>query len=65
MVSGMLSAIQDFARDSFKTETDAALEEFRIGEMQVWIASGAARLSRGRRPRESAARIAHHSRGCD
>ena len=56
MVAGMLSAIQDFARDSFKTGTDASLEEFRIGEMQVWIAPGRhaylAAVIRGNPPRE-------------
>jgi len=56
MVAGMLSAIQDFARDSFKTGDDAALEEFRIGEMQVWIAPGRhaylAAVIRGNPPRE-------------
>ena len=40
MVAGMLSAIQDFARDSFATGEDAALEEFRVGELQVWIVPG-------------------------
>jgi outer membrane protein OmpA-like peptidoglycan-associated protein len=40
MVAGMLSAIQDFARDSFAAGEDSALEEFRVGELQVWIASG-------------------------
>ncbi len=56
MVAGMLSAIQDFARDSFKTGSDEALEEFRIGELQVWIAPGAhaylAAVIRGNPPRE-------------
>ncbi len=40
MVAGMLSAIQDFTRDSFQTGKDEALEEFRVGELQVWIAPG-------------------------
>ena len=40
MVAGMLSAIQDFARDSFATGEDSDLEEFRVGELQVWIAPG-------------------------
>lgn len=40
MVAGMLSAIQDFARDSFATGEDSDLEEFRMGELQVWIAPG-------------------------
>ncbi len=56
MVAGMLSAIQDFSRDSFKTGKDEALEEFRIGELQVWIAPGAhaylAAAIRGNPPRE-------------
>jgi hypothetical protein len=40
MVAGMLSAIQDFARDSFAIGEDSDLEEFRVGELQVWIAPG-------------------------
>jgi outer membrane protein OmpA-like peptidoglycan-associated protein len=56
MVGGMLSAIQDFARDSFATGDDSALEEFRIGELQVWIAPGPqaylAAVIRGNPPRE-------------
>ena len=52
MVAGMLSAIQDFARDSFQTGDDSTLEEFRIGELQVWIASGRFGLSRGGDSRE-------------
>src|SRR5207253_2995506 len=55
MVAGMLSSIQDFARDSFATG-DAALEEFRVGELQVWIAPGPyaylAAVIRGDPPRE-------------
>ncbi len=57
MVAGMLSAIQDFARDSFAVGDDVHdLEEFRIGEMQVWIAPGKqaylAAVIRGNPPRE-------------
>ncbi|MBA3543671.1 MAG: OmpA family protein, partial [Chthoniobacterales bacterium] len=40
MVAGMLSAIQDFTRDSFQTGQDDALEEFRVGDLQVWIVPG-------------------------
>jgi outer membrane protein OmpA-like peptidoglycan-associated protein len=40
MVAGMLSAIRDFARDSFATGEDSDLEEFRMGDLQVWIAPG-------------------------
>ena len=56
MVAGMLSAIQDFVRDSFGTGKDSALEEFRVGELQVWIAAGRyaylAAVIRGNPPRE-------------
>ncbi len=56
MVAGMLSAIQDFARDSFKTGSDEGLDEFRVGELQVWIEPGAhaalAAVIRGNPPRE-------------
>jgi outer membrane protein OmpA-like peptidoglycan-associated protein len=40
MVAGMLSAIQDFARDSFQMGQESTLEEFRVGELQVWISAG-------------------------
>lgn len=40
MVASMLSAIRDFARDSFHTGEESTLDEFRIGELQVWIAPG-------------------------
>jgi outer membrane protein OmpA-like peptidoglycan-associated protein len=40
MVAGMLSAIQDFARDSFASGEDSVLEEFRVGDLQVWIVPG-------------------------
>jgi OOP family OmpA-OmpF porin len=56
MVAGMLSAIQDFVRDSFATGDNSALEEFRVGELQVWIAPGQyaylAAVIRGHPPRE-------------
>ncbi len=56
MMAGMLSAIQDFARDSFQTGQEAALEEFRVGELQVWIAPGRhaylAAVIRGNPPRD-------------
>ncbi len=40
MVAGMLSAIQDFSRNSFQAGADATLEEFRVGDLEVWIAPG-------------------------
>jgi outer membrane protein OmpA-like peptidoglycan-associated protein len=56
MVAGMLSAIQDFVRDSFSAGGDADLEEFRVGELQIWIAPGPyaylAAVIRGDPPRE-------------
>ncbi|MFL6531211.1 MAG: OmpA family protein [Chthoniobacterales bacterium] len=61
MVAGMLSAIQDFARDSFDVGGDSALEEFRVGEMQVWIAPGRhaylAAAIRGTPPRDLRVRL--------
>jgi outer membrane protein OmpA-like peptidoglycan-associated protein len=40
VIGDMLSAIQEFARDSFGVATDSALVEFRAGPLQVWIALG-------------------------
>ena len=56
MIAGTLSAIQDFSRDSFQAGADAALEEFRVGDLEVWIAVGPraclAAVIRGNPPRE-------------
>ena len=61
MVAGMLSAIQDFVRDSFATGDNSALEEFRVGDLQVWIAPGPyaylAAVIRGDPPRELRTRL--------
>lgn len=40
MVSGMLTAIRDFARDSFRVSEDEALDQLRIGDLSVWIEQG-------------------------
>jgi OOP family OmpA-OmpF porin len=40
MVSGMLTAIRDFARDSFGTGTDDTLDTFRVGELAGIIEQG-------------------------
>ena len=40
MVSGMLTAIQDFVQDSFKTGTGDELETLQVGELTVWIEQG-------------------------
>ena len=40
LVSGMLTAIQDFVRDSFGVEKDETLETFRVGDRTVWVEQG-------------------------
>ena len=40
MVSGMLSAIQDFVRDTFQTAQGEALDRLQVGELQVWLEQG-------------------------
>jgi OOP family OmpA-OmpF porin len=40
MVSGMLTAIQDFVQDSFGTEDGGALDTLQVGELAVWIERG-------------------------
>ncbi len=40
VISDMLRAIQEFARDSFGVSAGSALVEFRAGPLQVWIALG-------------------------
>lgn len=40
MVSGMLTAIQDFVGDSFTTRKGEELETLQVGELAVWIEQG-------------------------
>ncbi len=40
MVSGMLTAIQDFVRDSFRGVSKAALDSIDVGDLSVWIERG-------------------------
>lgn len=40
MVSGMLSAIQDFVQQSFDTAKGEQLETLKVGDLNVWIESG-------------------------
>lgn len=40
MVSGMLSAIQDFVRDSFRAQQDEFLDSLQVGELNVWVEEG-------------------------
>ena len=57
LVSGMLTAIQDFVKDSFDTETGDEIETLRIGsDRSVWIEKGdhafIAAVIKGRPPME-------------
>ncbi|HUN61403.1 MAG TPA: OmpA family protein [Candidatus Sulfotelmatobacter sp.] len=40
LVSGMLSAIQDFVRDSFHTEHNQGLNRMSVGDLDVWVEIG-------------------------
>lgn len=40
LVSGMLTAIQDFVHDSFGSKTSDALDLMQVGELTVWIERG-------------------------
>jgi len=40
LVSSMLTAIQDFVRDSFQVGTNDAIDKLRIGDMEVFIEAG-------------------------
>lgn len=40
LVSAMLSAIQDFVRDSFRAPPGEILDRLEIGDLQVWIEEG-------------------------
>ncbi|MCA9422834.1 MAG: hypothetical protein KC592_17580, partial [Nitrospira sp.] len=43
-ISGMLTAIQDFVRDSFQQSQDEGLESLRIGDLTVWIEQGSSAI---------------------
>jgi outer membrane protein OmpA-like peptidoglycan-associated protein len=40
MVSGMLTAIQDFVHDSFDSRAEDQLESLEVGDLSVWIEQG-------------------------
>ena len=40
MVSGMMTAIRDFSKDSFGVQDGAGLDSFRIGDLIVWVEQG-------------------------
>jgi len=56
MVAGMLTAIQDFTRDSFGVAQEEMLETMQVGELTVWVEQGArtllAAVIRGHAPYE-------------
>ncbi|MDT3778511.1 hypothetical protein PJI16_13170 [Nitrospira sp. MA-1] len=43
-ISGMLTAIQDFVRDSFQQGQEEGLESLRIGDLTVWIEQGSSAI---------------------
>jgi len=61
MVSGLLTAIHDFAHDSFDVSADDALDTFTVGEFVVWIERGPhailAAVVRGTAPAELRVRL--------
>lgn len=56
MVSGMLTAIQDFVHDSFNSPAEEQLETLEVGDLTVWIEQGPlailAAVIRGTAPQE-------------
>ena len=56
MVSGMLTAIQDFIRDSFGVDNESEIETIQIGNFTVWVIQGPdlvlAAVIRGTAPEE-------------
>ena len=47
VISGMLTAIQDFVRDSFGQSQEEGLESLRIGDLTVWIEQGSGAILAG------------------
>jgi len=62
LVSGMLSAIQDFVRDSFHTSQEQGINRMNVGDLDVWIEQGPyailACVIRGIAPRDLRDRMA-------
>ncbi len=56
LVSAMLTAIQDFVKDSFSVQKEDALQSLKFGELTVWIEEGPqailAGIIRGNPPQE-------------
>jgi outer membrane protein OmpA-like peptidoglycan-associated protein len=61
MVSGMLTAIRDFARDSFSVSEHDGLDALKVGDLSVWIEQGphaiVAAVVRGNAPPELRVRL--------
>ncbi len=61
MVSGMLTAIQDFVQDSFRAEKEDALQTLRVGDLTVRVERGPhaliAAVVRGSAPPELSSRL--------
>ncbi len=47
VISGMLTAIQDFVRDSFGQSQEEGLESLRIGDLTVWVEQGSGAILAG------------------
>jgi outer membrane protein OmpA-like peptidoglycan-associated protein len=62
LVSGMLTAIQDFVRDSFNARPGESIEKLNVGELEVWVEQGPyasiAAVIRGMAPPELRLRMA-------
>lgn len=56
MAVGLLSAMRDVSRDAFRAKEHEELDEFRVGELQMWVVAGRAAsivvAIRGTPPRE-------------
>lgn len=56
LVSAMLTAIQDFVKDSFNTQKEDGLQSLKFGELTIWIETGPqavlASIIRGTAPQE-------------
>ncbi|MBN1591991.1 MAG: OmpA family protein [Candidatus Coatesbacteria bacterium] len=61
LVSGMLTAIQDFVRDSFSSKEGDTLQTMQVGDLTVWIEDGPeavlAAVIRGEAPEELKSRL--------
>ena len=57
MVSGLLTALRDFVKNSFRSGDTDDLEALTVGDLSVWIEQGPrailAAVVRGRAPRRS------------